>query len=265
MSADQVSTKHFLERGAQHTRHTAIVSAIVSALKRQHHFFDAEACGFVQLYGKQIIRVLSWSIGDPITLPLLQEMEQVAGLFYALAESAPPTTSPNPAVIKVLSVFTTHMLMLLQRFNYALTHPNHIASLLEPVTAEERALLEPIAASSLLSVDMADLQKHPLTARLVHGLFRLSSSVVSTLISISRAYDVLLGEQEEWPVQEAVIVLHSKVVPGKPASLGTLLELVNCTLNVLRHLVDRPAGQAIATPRPLRPSKICRLMCRKAC
>ncbi|KAG2356946.1 nucleoporin subcomplex protein binding to Pom34-domain-containing protein [Suillus spraguei] len=205
----------------------AIVSAVVSALGRQHHFFDAEACGFVQLYGKQIIRALSWSVGDPITLPLLEEMEQVVGLFYALAENAPPTASPNPAVVKVL-----------RQLNYALTHPNHIASLLEPVTAEERALLEkePTAASSLLSVDMADLQKHPLTARLVHRLFRLSSSVVSTLISVSQAYDVLLGEQEEWPVQEAVIVPHSKVVPGEPASLGTLLELANCTLDVLRHL-----------------------------
>ncbi|KAG1896455.1 uncharacterized protein F5891DRAFT_1053940 [Suillus fuscotomentosus] len=236
----------------------AIVSAIVSALKRQHHFFDAEACGFVQLYGKQIIRALSWSVGDPITLPLLEEMEQVVGLFYALAESAPPTASPNPAVVKVLRVFTTHALMLLQQLNYALTHPNHIASLLEPVTAEERALLEkePTAASSLLSVDMADLQKHPLTARLVHRLFRLSSSVVSTLISISRAYDVLLGEQEEWPVQEAVVVPHSKVVPGEPASLGTLLELANCTLDVLRHLVDRPAGQAIAPPASLKDTPL---------
>ncbi|KAG2099322.1 nucleoporin subcomplex protein binding to Pom34-domain-containing protein [Suillus cothurnatus] len=236
----------------------AIVSAVVSALRRQHHFFDAEACGFVQLYGKQIIRALSWSVGDPITLPLLEEMEQVVGLFYALAESAPPTAPPNPAVVKVLRVFTTHALMLLQQLNYALTHPNHIASLLEPVTAEERALLEkePTAASSLLSVDMADLQKHPLTARLVHRLFRLSSAVVSTLVSISRAYDVLLGEQEEWPVQEAVIVPHSKVVPGEPASLGTLLELANCTLDILRHLVDRPAGQAIAPPASVKETPL---------
>jgi len=37
----------------------AVVSAVVSALRRQHHFFDAEACGFVQLCGKQIVRALS--------------------------------------------------------------------------------------------------------------------------------------------------------------------------------------------------------------
>ncbi|KIJ69754.1 hypothetical protein HYDPIDRAFT_120759 [Hydnomerulius pinastri MD-312] len=227
----------------------AIVAGVVSALGRQHHFFGAEACGIVQLYGKQIVRALSWSIGDPITLPLLEEMEQVVNLFYAIAESAPPpTTSPNPVITKVLRVFSTHALVLLQQLNYALTHPNHLASLLEPVTPEERAAMEkePTTTSSLSQLDMLDLQKHPLTARLVHRLFRLSSSITSTLVSISRAYDVLLGEQEEWPVHEALIIPHSKVVLGEPTSLGTLLELANCSLDVLRNLVNRPAGQAIA-------------------
>ncbi|KAH7922053.1 hypothetical protein BV22DRAFT_1197706 [Leucogyrophana mollusca] len=229
----------------------AIVAGVVAALGRQHHFFDAEVCGFVQLYGEQITRALSWSIGDPITLPLLEEMEQVVGVFCAIAENAPARAiNNNPVITKVLRVFTTHALTLLQQLNYALTHPNHLASLLEPVTAEERALLdkEPGNSSSLSSTDMVDLQKHPLTARLVHRLFRLSSTVISTLVSISRAYDVLLGEQEDWPVHEALVVPHSKVVVGEPASVGTLLELANCTLDVLRNLVNRPAGQALTPP-----------------
>lgn len=32
---------------------------------------------------------------------------------------------------------------------------------------------------------------------------------------------------------------------GEPASLGTLFELGNCTLDILRLLIDRPPGQAI--------------------
>ena len=35
------------------------------------------------------------------------------------------------------------------------------------------------------------------------------------------------------------------MVLGEPASLGTLLELGNCSLDVLRRLVDRPAGQSL--------------------
>lgn len=99
---------------------------------------------------------------------------------------------------------------------------------------------------------MVDLQKHPLTARLVHRVFKLCSLVVSTLVSTSHAYDVLLGEQEDWPVHEALVVPHSKVVLGEPASVGTLLELANCSLDILRNLVNRPAGQAIVPATSLK-------------
>ncbi|KAF8433047.1 nucleoporin subcomplex protein binding to Pom34-domain-containing protein [Boletus edulis BED1] len=225
----------------------SIVAGDIYALGNQHRFFSEDACGMIQLYGKQIARALSWSIGDPITLPLLEEMEQTVNLFYAIAESALPiTTNPNPVVTKVLRVFSTRALVFLQQLNYALTHPNHLARLLEPVTPEERVAMEKEPMdSSLTQLEMLDPRKHPLTARLVHMMFRLCSSIVSTLVSISRAYDVLLKEQEEWPLHEALIVPHSKVVLGEPTSLGTLLELANCTLDVLRSLVNRPAGQAI--------------------
>jgi len=186
----------------------SVVAAVVHALGNQHRFFSADACGMIQLYGKQIARTLSWSIGDPITLPLLEEMEQTVNLFYAIAEGVPPTTTnPNPVVTKVLRVFSTRALVFLQQLNYALTHPNHLARLLEPVIPEERAAMEKEPMdSSLTQLEMMDLRKHPLTARSVHMMFRLSSSIVSTLISISRAYDVLLKEQEEWPLHEALIV-----------------------------------------------------------
>ena len=184
----------------------SIVAGVVTALGRHNHYFDAEACGFVQLYGDQISRALSWTIGEPITLPLLEEIEDVVILFYSIAESVPSAANTNPAVEKVLRVFTLHALQLLQQLNYAITHPNHLASLLEPVTADERTQLEKDPPST-------DPLKQTLIAHLVHRLFRLSSNVVSTLIAISRAVEVLVGDQEDWPVHEALIVpvslLHS--------------------------------------------------------
>lgn len=208
----------------------SVVAGVVCTLGNQHHFFSADACGMIQLYGKQIARALSWSIGDPITLPLLEEMEQIVNLFYAIAESVPPaTTNPNPVVTKVLRVFSTRALVFLQQLNYALTHPNHLARLLEPVTSEERAAIEKEPMDSSLSqLDMMDLRKHPLTARLVHTMFRLCSSIASTLVSISRAYDVLLREQDEWPLHEALIV------PVSYSRLGLLQ--VNYLLSTLHVL-----------------------------
>ncbi|KAG5644795.1 hypothetical protein DXG03_007617 [Asterophora parasitica] len=218
----------------------AIVAAVISALGRYNHYFDAEASGFVQLYGDQIVRALRWTIGDPITFALLEEIEQVVNLFQSIALSAPASSNTNPIVDKVLRTFSDHALQLLQQLNYAITHPNHLTSLFEPLTSEERIQYEKDPPSM-------DPLKRPLIAHLVHRLYRLSSNIVTTLVSISRAESVLLGRQDEWPVNEALIVPHSKVVLSEPASMGTLLELGNCTLDLLRELVTRPAGQSLTS------------------
>ncbi|KAF5388425.1 hypothetical protein D9615_000845 [Tricholomella constricta] len=216
----------------------AIVAAVISALGRYNHYFDAEASGFVQLYGDQIIRALRWTIGDPITFALLEEIEQVVSLFQSIALSAPASATTNPVVDKVLRTFSDHALQLLQQLNYAITHPNHLTSLFEPLTAEERMQYgkDPPTMDPL---------KRPMIAHLVHRLYRLSSNIITTLIAISRAESVLLGREDEWPANEALIVPHSKVVLSEPASMGTLLELGNCTLDLLRELINRPAGQSL--------------------
>ncbi|KAJ7194771.1 nucleoporin subcomplex protein binding to Pom34-domain-containing protein [Mycena pura] len=221
-----------------------IISGVVTALGRHNHYFDAEASGLIQLYGEQISRALSWTIGDSITLPLVEELEQVVNVFYSIAQSAPLSPNISSAVEKVLHAFPPHALHLLQQLNYALTHPNHLASLFEPITSDERALLDkhPLSTEPL---------KRPLIAYLVHRLFRLSSNIISTLVTVSRAYTVLTGDKDDWPVHEALILPHSKVVLGEQASMGTLLELGNCTLDVLRDLVNRPVGQSLADVGPL--------------
>ncbi|KAF8651147.1 hypothetical protein AX16_004849 [Volvariella volvacea WC 439] len=217
----------------------SIIASVITALGRNTYYFESDASAFIQLYGDQISRALSWTIGDPITFPLMEEMEQVVNLFYSLAESAPASIKqPDSVVAKVLRTFSGHALHLLQQISYAVTHPNHLASLLEPVTGEERVQLEKESA-------IGDPLKRPLMAQLVHRFYRLSSNVIGALVVISRAETVLTGAQEDWPVHEALVVPHSKVVPSEPASIGTLLELGNATLDVLRELVGRPAGQSL--------------------
>ncbi|KAI0751168.1 nucleoporin subcomplex protein binding to Pom34-domain-containing protein [Daedaleopsis nitida] len=223
----------------------AIVAGVTTAIGKHGQFFQSEACGLLQFYSEQIHRALSWTIDDPLTLPLLEEIEQVVNLYASLAQGS--AASSNDAIKRVLHTFTTDALLLLQQLNYALTHPNHLASLFEPITAEERTKFEADRASSSVRMpsEAVDPMKRPFLARLVHRLYRLSSTLLSALIDISNAEAVLLGEPEDWQVSQALIVPHSKVVLGEPASLGTLLELGNCSLDILRLLVDRPPTQAL--------------------
>lgn len=188
----------------------SIVAMVILALGWQNHYFDGEACGFVQLYGDQISRALSWTIGDPITLPLLEEIDQVVNLFYAIAISVPFAAKSNPVVTKVLRVFTTHALQLLQQVNYAITHPNHLVSLYEPVTHDERIHYEKAQSQS-------DFMKRPIVMHLIHRFFKLSSNILGTLIVISRADIVLSNGVDDWLLQEAQVIpvsfwLHQEVI-----------------------------------------------------
>ncbi|KDQ64046.1 hypothetical protein JAAARDRAFT_52048 [Jaapia argillacea MUCL 33604] len=238
-----------VDRNPAHRSYCAmmsIVAGVTTSLSRQNHYLDAEVCGFVQLFGDQIARTLSWTVGDPLTLALVEEMEKTVNLFYGLAASV--SSANNDTIEKVLRGFSTSALLLLQQLNYALTHPNHLESLLEPITAEERQQLEKDARTSTSQAsEVIDPTKRPFLTSVVHKLFRLTSSLLSTLITISNAEKVLIGDQEDWPVKEALVYPHSKVVVGERASLGTLLELGNCTLDVLRLLSGHPAGQAITS------------------
>lgn len=176
----------------------SIVATVINALGRQNHYFDAEACGFVQLYGDQVSRALSWTIGDPITIPLLEEIDQVVSLFYAISSSVPAAARPNAVVDKVLRVFTSHALQLIQQINYAITHPNHLATLYEPVTQEERVKMEKAQSQT-------DPMKRPYVTHLIHRLFKLSANIFGTLVTISRADTVLLTSAEDWPLNQALI------------------------------------------------------------
>ena len=145
------------------------------------------------------MRALSWTAADPITLPLREEIEQVINLFYALAASVRTSAKSNAAVERILSGFTVNALKLLQQINYAITHPNHLASLYEPVTHEERVGFEKAQSQ-------ADPLKRTFVAHLIHRLFQLSSSLVGTLVAISRADRVLLNGPDDWPISHAVII-----------------------------------------------------------
>ncbi|KAI0782601.1 hypothetical protein C8Q75DRAFT_811686 [Abortiporus biennis] len=238
------------ERSPAHSTYCSmlsVISGVTNALGRHGHYFDNEASGLIQLYGDQIHRALSWTINDSLSLPLMEEIEQVVNLFSSIAQNSVPTTR-SEGVQRALNFFTEDALLLLQQVNYALTHPNHLASMFEPITSAERLQIEADSKNSTsvsAPSDVVDPMKRPFLAKLVHRMFKLSSSILSTLLNISGGEMVLIGEQEDWPHNKILVVPHSKVVLGEPASIGTLLELGNCSLDVLRRLVDRPATQAI--------------------
>ena len=185
----------------------SVVAGVITAVGRHGHYFDAQASGLLQLFGDQIHRALSWTIDNPLSLPLIEEMEQSVNVFAAIAQNS-PRDGASDAVKEVLRFFTLDALFLLQQLNYALTHPNHLASLFEPITADERTKFEAESGNPAMSAsgEFVDFVKRPFLTKIVHRLFLLSGSILSALIAISGAETVLLSDQEDWSISEALVV-----------------------------------------------------------
>ncbi|EJD01706.1 uncharacterized protein FOMMEDRAFT_111741 [Fomitiporia mediterranea MF3/22] len=222
----------------------ANLTGMISNLASPQQFIESQVVGFVQLYGQQLSRCLSWSNDDPLTLPFLEELELTVELFYLMASGTSSSNTSRRESSPISSVSRSYVelaLLLVQQLNYALTHPKHLSGLLEPVTGEERVRIDrETSDGSVTSLnELLDGTKRPILANVVRRLFGVTTNVISTLSIIGGAETVLLNDPEEWPIREAVVVPHSKVTMGEPASIGTLLELGNCSYESLHFLANK--------------------------
>lgn len=201
------------ERSPAHKAYCAMlanVTGMISNLASPQQFIESQVIGFVQLYGLQITKALSWTNDDPLTLPFLEELELSVKLFYLMAPGNVSGSSRNDtALAPVLRAFTEVALLLVQQLNYALTHPKHLTGILEPITVEERIRMEHESSENVSVANLTDLldaAKRPIMASVIYRLFSLAANVLNTLSIIGGAETVLLSDTEEWPTKEAVVV-----------------------------------------------------------
>ena len=178
-------------------------------------FIESEVVAFVQLYGGQLGRALDWKVGLPLTLPLLEEIELVIALFSAISErtisgKAPPGMRPSDSPTSlILRAFSERSLHLLQHLTYVLLHPNHLSTLIEPTTSEERLWLEQDSGPTLQSIsesDAVNAEKRPVLAGVMQALLLIGRDLVLTLIGITNAEVVLMKDVMEWSLHQAIVV-----------------------------------------------------------
>ncbi|KAF8520761.1 nucleoporin subcomplex protein binding to Pom34-domain-containing protein [Hysterangium stoloniferum] len=218
----------------------AVITSVTGAVGPNSHFVDEEVLGIVHLYGAQITHSLTWRIGESLTIPFLEELGLVVALFQAIACCS---TARNSVAQSTLWTYAERASELLQDLNYALTHPNHLVSLLDAVTNDERTQVEKdvknLAVES--STQLIDPAKRPLLAALVQKLLFVTRDLVSSLEIISNADIVLTSDASEWPSADALVPPITKIAPGEAASTGTLIELGSCAVDMLKYLADDPA------------------------
>lgn len=235
-------------------RMLSITIALIGHLSYNSHFVDLDVTSFVQLYRRQIMRTLEWSVGDPLTSPFIEEMLHVVELFHAIAEVTARSGSKEGAANVLGRDFVRVAHRLLQHLSYALAHPNHVLGLLEPLTADERVLLEvDEAASGETNAGIIDPIKRPVLARVGMALFRVVRVTISAVMLFVKADDVIVKlDESEWDHSWEKLQPTVTVSIEESSSVGTMIELGRTAIDVLRHLNSfktPPApSQGLTTP-----------------
>lgn len=219
-----------------------LVVCLVLALGEGTQFVEFEVAGFVRLYSPQLVKAVRWHADDALSLPRLAEMQTVTALMHGLVRR-----TPGPTTACVAAVLYEHTLHLLQHVVYALLHPNHLATRLEPTSIAERCWIEKGEPG-------VRLDERPAVGAVTVGLVRLARTVVEGLVGFTGAFETLVRDPEDWRTDKAVVVLTATVTPDEKASVGTLFDLVSFCTDTLR--VPLPAAGAVppASPSPPGPA-----------
>lgn len=204
--------------GERNPGHTAwctiltIVAGLVGSVTSATHFIDSEITGFVQLYGAQLSLALEWHVGMPLSSAFLDELEQTLALFYSIALRVSLRSGADAHAVTLLKTFSIKALDLVQHWNYALSHPNHLASLFEGVISDERRLLDKELHSTVAATvgiggagqfgaatELLEWDKRGFTASLVMRMHVICRDLVSTLVITSGGDEMLIQEPEDWP------------------------------------------------------------------
>lgn len=205
-------------RTVQHELWTAmlrLVVALISALGETTRFVEQDVTGFVRLYGQQFVRALEWTSDAPVTLAGLEELGAIVSIMHGVAHASAAATTPaaassssnnnNSPVNAVARVFVEQSLHLLQHVVYALLHPNHLAALIEGLSAEERARLDKENST------IPDVERRPIAALVTGKVVRLARDIVEALVAYGDAWTTLVKDPVEWRTDRACVALVSWV------------------------------------------------------
>ncbi|TIB87282.1 hypothetical protein E3Q19_03656 [Wallemia mellicola] len=214
--------------GSRNPWHTAwcrmlsVLISLVNVLGASSQFIDIEIIAFIQLCGSQLANALSWSTDSSFNLPMIEELKLTIGIFVSIANSEHYSlnsayghrSQPSKAV---LHAFNIRAMYLLQQLTYALTHPQMLLQLVDPITAAERERMNAAGDSGGEFLES-----------LVVSLIGITNDV---LFGVTLALDSLtvLGRQRpEWPSESyALVQPNANININEMASVGTLFDLAS--------------------------------------
>lgn len=169
--------------------------------------------GFVRLYERQIKNggAMNWTKENELTLSSIEEMKNLSALMYGIVASSSDRLSGVGAGRRrgdshevITTVFVERSLHLLQQVVYAVLHPHHLSSLLEPTNMEGKHWLESAQSNGSASSDAVGDQ--PVVASVIYELLTVARNLIDGLVVYSTAVQTLTKDVEEWKIDRAVVL-----------------------------------------------------------
>ncbi|WVW79510.1 hypothetical protein I302_101479 [Kwoniella bestiolae CBS 10118] len=184
-----------------------VVKALLFTLPDTTSFVRTDVIPFIRVVNQQLLRSMKWDGESVLSLPALNELELVTDIFYGLVNSL----NSNNVILEDYSV---HAIGLLRNIRYALSHPRLLSTLLIPSTEDERIdldkELELVEQQDSNGLNLSDQDKTPILASRSSGLLRVVRTILSTLIGVTKAWEVLkdddLDERDKCSLEKLVLV-----------------------------------------------------------
>ncbi|GAA99581.1 uncharacterized protein L969DRAFT_47908 [Mixia osmundae IAM 14324] len=234
------------ERPAAHRQwcqSLALASHLIAQLGDSEVFISQDTLAFLSAYNAQLKHALTWQFErEPLTLPLLEEMELIVVLFGVLVQHRSSTTR------QMYANLAKNVLGLCQQLVWYLLHPNRLRSIMESTNQEEASWL---ANSEEGEVDPNKLEESPVAAALLQKVIAVVCDLTRALATYASSISIIRSVPMDWPMEALLVDLNKEGAMTLPAILGSFIDLSGFCFDQLRSGSSGAAAQhAGATTLP---------------
>ncbi|CAG8529622.1 3105_t:CDS:2, partial [Racocetra fulgida] len=216
----------------------AVVTSILCTIEsKEKANYLRNVVGFVNLFNSQILHAMTCEL--PINMPYLEEIQRTTMLFHQLALHIGPLGE-----IEISRYYEESLTTLLAKINYLFTHPKTTSLMVLPLTPDEKEQSATPVSDGIKSAFQKAMPQVNVTSpgsyemnrfmqRVQQKLLIITRNILATFIHLANSKDVLTMSIPIWSEQCIYFEPLIKGSDDEPATIATLLELMDYGLTLL--------------------------------
>ncbi|KAF0429033.1 nucleoporin subcomplex protein binding to Pom34-domain-containing protein [Gigaspora margarita] len=216
----------------------AVLTSILCTIESKEKVnYLRNVLGFINLFNNQILHAMACEL--PINMPYLEEIQRTTMLFHQLALHIGPSDE-----VEISRYYEESLTTLLAKINHLFTHPKYTSRMVLPLTPDEKELsttpisdgIKPAFQRAMPSIDVTSPGSYEMNRflqRVQQKLLIITRNILATYIHLANARDVLTMSIPIWSEQRIYFEALIKGSDEEPATIATLLELMDYGLTLL--------------------------------